>query len=173
MYNSSIALNEADSDANGSGVAGGLYNANGQTLNVRNILAARNYRSSSTAQATDCGGPGLIHTYGRALFGTFADCTLITGTGFYTNFVPLSSLGPLAQNGGSTPTHALLVGSNAIDGADPALGCIDDLGLIATDQRGAARAQGAFCDVGAMESEELFFDDFESGDHFAWLPLTP
>jgi beta-glucanase (GH16 family) len=55
-------------------------------------------------------------------------------------------LGPLANNGGPTLTHALLSGSPAIDAANGAL-------CPATDQRGVARPQGAGCDVGAFERE--------------------
>jgi hypothetical protein len=54
-------------------------------------------------------------------------------------------LGPLADNGGPTLTHALLPGSPAIDAADAAL-------CPATDQRGVARPQGAGCDAGAVEA---------------------
>jgi hypothetical protein len=53
-------------------------------------------------------------------------------------------LGPLADNGGPTLTHALGAGSPAIDaaiaGACPA-----------TDQRGVSRPSGAGCDAGAVE----------------------
>jgi hypothetical protein len=44
-------------------------------------------------------------------------------------------IGPLADNGGPTLTHALLAGSPAIDAGD-------DLACLATDQRGIARPQG-------------------------------
>jgi beta-glucanase (GH16 family) len=53
-------------------------------------------------------------------------------------------VGPLADNGGPTLTHALLAGSPAIDTADATF-------CPATDQRGVARPQGAGCDVGAYE----------------------
>jgi hypothetical protein len=53
-------------------------------------------------------------------------------------------LGALGDNGGATPTHALLSGSPAIDAPDAAL-------CPATDQRGVARPQGPACDVGAFE----------------------
>lgn len=53
-------------------------------------------------------------------------------------------LGPLADNGGPTMTHALLPGSPAIDAANDAL-------CPATDQRGITRPQGAHCDIGAFE----------------------
>jgi hypothetical protein len=63
-------------------------------------------------------------------------------------------LGPLADNGGPTMTHALLPGSPAIDMADDAICATDANGV---DQRGRQRpADGdgdgvAICDIGAFE----------------------
>jgi len=67
----------------------------------------------------------------------------LTGTGDMNSTNPL--LGPLANNGGPTLTHAPLLGSPAID-AVPLADCI-----IATDQRGVARPQGTACDIGSVE----------------------
>ncbi len=53
-------------------------------------------------------------------------------------------LGPLQNNGGPTPTHALLFGSQAIDRASG--GACES-----TDQRGIRRPQGEGCDIGAYE----------------------
>ncbi|MCH8527946.1 MAG: MBG domain-containing protein [Kiritimatiellae bacterium] len=53
-------------------------------------------------------------------------------------------LGPLADNGGPTLTHAPLAGS-------PALGASVVVGGVNTDQRGVARPQGAAPDIGAFE----------------------
>ena len=53
-------------------------------------------------------------------------------------------LGPLANNGGPTPTMALLPASPAIDNGD-AVSCQR------FDQRGVARPQGRACDIGAFE----------------------
>ncbi|MDY0042826.1 MAG: choice-of-anchor Q domain-containing protein, partial [Desulforhabdus sp.] len=55
-------------------------------------------------------------------------------------------LGPLVNNGGFTLTHALLTDSPAIDTGSP-------YDYPATDQRDAARPQGARCDIGAYEFE--------------------
>jgi CSLREA domain-containing protein len=54
-------------------------------------------------------------------------------------------LGPLANNGGPTDTHALLPGSPAIDAGRPGCPPPD------TDQRGVVRPQGAACDIGSVE----------------------
>jgi hypothetical protein len=60
-------------------------------------------------------------------------------------------LGPLADNGGPTMTHALLPGSVAIDHI-PKVDCVDaDDKPLTEDQRGEARPQGPTCDVGAFE----------------------
>ena len=53
-------------------------------------------------------------------------------------------LGPLADNGGPTRTHALLQGSPAIDAASTP-------DCPTTDQRGVVRPQGAACDIGSYE----------------------
>jgi hypothetical protein len=56
----------------------------------------------------------------------------------------LPNLGPLANNGGPTPTLALLPGSPAIDAGDDSL-------ADGTDQRGYARKGGLQVDIGAYE----------------------
>jgi hypothetical protein len=80
---------------------------------------------------------------------------VLTATGDLTGTLPL--LGPLQNNGGQTPTHALLLGSPAIDAANPA-GCVGGGGaLLTSDQRGFPReADGngdslRRCDIGAYE----------------------
>ena len=50
----------------------------------------------------------------------------------------------MADNGGPTPTHALMDNSPAINAADDAL-------CPATDQRGEERPVGEICDIGAYE----------------------
>ena len=58
----------------------------------------------------------------------------------------LDPLGP-QDNGGPTPTIALMPGSPAVDMADP------DCPPPDTDQRGVTRPQGTRCDIGAFELE--------------------
>ena len=57
------------------------------------------------------------------------------------------NLGPLADNGGPTMTHAFVGGSVAINHI-PIVDCEVD-----EDQRGVSRPQGNACDVGAVEME--------------------
>jgi hypothetical protein len=57
-------------------------------------------------------------------------------------------LGPLQDNGGFTQTMALGPGSPARDAADDSI-------CPATDQRGVPRPQGAGCDMGAFEAEQV------------------
>ncbi|GIW44659.1 MAG: hypothetical protein KatS3mg077_1941 [Candidatus Binatia bacterium] len=76
--------------------------------------------------------------------------------GTCSSFTQVSSaalnLGPLANNGGPTDTHALLAGSVAIN-AVPSGQCTDvDNNVVTTDQRGVVRPQGLQCDAGAYET---------------------
>lgn len=63
------------------------------------------------------------------------------------------NLGPLANNGGSTPTQMPQPGSPAIDGGNPS-GCTDSAGnLLLVDQRNLPRSEppAGTCDIGAVE----------------------
>lgn len=86
------------------------------------------------------------------------DCGLEEPTD--TSIDPLimqQTLGPLQNNGGQTPTHALLPGSPAIDAGN----C--SFGLVTHDQRGVPRPQGDGCDIGAFELQT---------DRSVFLPLV-
>ncbi|MGD8441046.1 MAG: choice-of-anchor Q domain-containing protein, partial [Holophagae bacterium] len=82
-------------------------------------------------------------------------------------------LGPLADNGGPTWTHALDAGSPAIDAGDP-------VAFFSTDQRGYLRPVDgddngvSSPDVGAVEFvSPIFVDGFETGDTTAWTLTSP
>ena len=111
---------------------GGIFKFDG-TVSVRNTIL------SGSLAGGNCSG-GII-SLGHNIS---SDNTCgLAGPGDLSNIEPL--LGPLANNGGPTMTHALLPGSHAIDAADPA-------NFPPTDQRGISRPQGAGPDIGAYES---------------------
>ena len=158
VYNTSILFNGADTDRNG-GSAGGVYNNPGAIFNLRNTLVAGNNVANAPTY-DDC--TGTLNSFGRNLFWEVIGCTVNNVTGSWTTLNSLQTLGLLQNNGGPTWTHALLPGSNAIDGGDPIQGCVDNAASpLQTDQRGAARVVGLGCDLGA----------FEYGAKVPWLYL--
>lgn len=114
---------------------GGIWNFGG-TMNLKNTILSSN---AATTASDDCAGGITSLGYNLA---SDASCAL-GGTGDLNSTNPL--IGPLANNGGPTMTHALLSGSPAID-AVPLASC-----NVSTDQRGIARPQGAGCDSGSYE----------------------
>jgi len=79
---------------------------------------------------------------------------LLNATGDQRNTDPL--LGPLQDNGGPTFTHALLVGSPAIDAGDPNFDPNNFTPPLITDQRGSgfARVVNSRVDIGAFEVQQ-------------------
>jgi hypothetical protein len=90
---------------------------------------------TETVSQTSTGGNITDDTLGASCLNHPTDQSGVTGLA--------SSLGSLQDNGGITPTIALLSGSPAIDG-----GVANSL---TTDQRGIARPQGSAYDSGAFE----------------------
>jgi len=62
-------------------------------------------------------------------------------------------LGPLQNNGGPTFTHALPLGSPAIDAGSSALPGSGGTACEANDQRGVSRPQRTRCDIGSVETD--------------------
>jgi len=78
----------------------------------------------------------------------------LAGSGNITTTDP--QLGPLAENGGPTKTHALLVSSPAIDSGNPA--AVAGIGSVPlNDQRRVpfGRVYGSQIDIGAIESKPI------------------
>ncbi|MCP4425069.1 MAG: family 16 glycosylhydrolase [Chloroflexi bacterium] len=107
------------------------------TINLTNSVVSGNQWIGCYAHSEGGGIPTLAS--GGNNIASDDTCNL-TAAGDQPNTDPL--LGPLSANGGPTLTHALLVGSPAIDAADTAV-------CPAIDQRGVTR--DAACDVGAFE----------------------
>lgn len=110
----------------------GIFNGGPASfLNFRNSIIAGNGSANCFGEGTSLGGN----------VSNDSTCNL-TGTGDLPNANP--ALGGLADNGGPTQTHDLLVGSQAID---TGIDCPPP----AQDQRGITRPQGVSCDSGAVE----------------------
>ncbi len=126
------------------GQGGGVYHEGDPVLEagfLGSIIAGNTAAGTANDCATD--GTGVFTSHGFNLDGTDT-CGLDQ-----PNDLPGSDplLAPLDDNGGPTPTHALLPGSPAID-----VGPVAPLAPT-LDQRGVARPQGAGVDLGAFELE--------------------
>ena len=140
LVNSTVAFNS------GRGIIQSAIN--GALLSLTNSLVARN--SAPTAPDVSSSGPLAFVNASFSLIGDGTGSGITNTNGNQVgNVSPNTSpidprLGPLADNGGPTETHALLLGSPAIDAAStPA--------CPTTDQRGVLRPQGAACDIGSYE----------------------
>jgi CSLREA domain-containing protein len=146
VNNATIAGNTAAVKGGGILVETSLFI--GVSPKVTNSIIAGN-----TAPAgPDCGG-AIDTSYD--LIGNGADCTGPSAANHDkvgTAASPIDpKLGPLAGNGGPTPTRALLAGSPALNAGNPATPGAGGGACEATDQRGATRPGGAVCDIGAFE----------------------
>jgi hypothetical protein len=119
-----------------SGILVATFGAPANATLTNNVLEGN---GGAFACAIEGGGAATITSGG---FNVISDgsCNPIASDQSFTDAL----LGPLADNGGSTLTHALLAGSPAIDMANAAV-------CPATDQRGVLRPQGAGCDAGSYE----------------------
>jgi HYR domain len=120
---------------------GGVFNGENATLNLTNTIIA-----GSLGGGGDCVNNGTIGTNSHNLIQDGSCSPAVSGN---------PKLGPLQNNGGPTSTHALLVGSPAIDAGDDSV-----LGVplnLTTDQRGPAFARQicTHVDIGAFEFGSL------------------
>jgi hypothetical protein len=123
--------------ANVGGATGGINFIFG-TFTPRNSIIADNLDSESLP--SNCSfEPGI----GMLLLGRNISSDGTCGDSDDGYLILAPKLGPLADNGGPTKTHALMPDSPALDAGTA---CTET-----TDQRYVARPQGASCDVGAFE----------------------
>jgi len=135
----------------------------GGTVTLENNLIAGN-QAPVAAEIKNVSGSGAVSVVNADHFNLFGSNGNAGVTGFTpgpSDIVPAASLaqiiGPLQNNLGPTDTHALVVGSPAIDTGNPN-GCGDSSGMrLPTDQRGFPRhVDGNIdstvrCDIGAVE----------------------
>ncbi len=134
VTSSTIAGNVA---FNGLGSGGGISAA---MATLQNTIVANNVAHATNQSATfvDNCSLGTSTSQGYNL-SNGTDCGLTQSTDHQS--VPVL-LGPLADNGGPTDTHAVPAGSAARDAGG---------GCPTTDQRGAPRRSGQPCEIGAYE----------------------
>jgi len=132
----SLTVNNSTLSDNSADKGGGIFNFSGTTTLHNTIVADSPTGGNCLGGITDRG-------YNIDEDGSCVDEIVTTSK----TTDPL--LGPLADNGGPTETHALLPGSAAIDIIPQGRGCENTT----TDQRGVSRPQGDLCDIGAYEVE--------------------
>jgi hypothetical protein len=164
LYNTSVIGNDASSDSDSIGQGGGVYAVagGGARFIIVNTIIANNTINGRDA-FNDC--VGTVEARGFNLFSRAVPpgCTVGGDGSPAWNQISLETLGPLQDNGGPTFTHALLQGSEAIDGTTTE-GCINqNLEQLTTDQRGERRVLGFRCDVGAFEYDPVLDRIFKNG----------
>ena len=129
ISNSTFSANAANN------LGGGMYNEG--TINIDNSIIA------NSSSGNECfNDSGVINDNGHNIVEDNS-CNFLGGQD------PM--LAPLANNGGSTQTHALLTDSPAIDAGDSEL---------TSDQRGFARPQGSADDIGAFEAAPTVYHTY-------------
>jgi hypothetical protein len=157
---STIANNTADADGVAPpGTGGGIFVTGGGKLTLVSSIVANNKAGTAFSDID-----GAVVTAGSTnnLVGVDKNLTGITngtnGNLIGTSSTPIDPLvGPLQNNGGPTPTHALLAGSKAINAGISIAG-------VTTDQRGFARITGPAPDIGAFETTGRFVEQAVVGN---------
>ena len=114
---------------------GAIWNDDDGSVTLLNTLIAN-------SQANNLAGQTFL-SLGHNLSSDNSGSAWLTASGDRNNTDP--GLGPLSDNGGPTPTHALFCGSPAIDAGE-------NNGAPGVDQRGVKRPLGATVDIGAVEA---------------------
>jgi PASTA domain/Right handed beta helix region len=152
---------------------------NPATVQLSNVTIVDNHASSGGGVGLDYHA-GTVHLRNSIVAGNSAYWTgyenfwvgmgavVSEGYNMGTGFPPAASdlrtnnprVAPLADNGGPTDTHAVLLDSAALDGGNPS-GCRDENGVaLERDQRGVSRPLRDGCDIGAFEADPPANDDF-------------
>jgi hypothetical protein len=157
MINSTISANYAD---NAAGALSAQDFGTGQPVAVSfvNSIIADNQAPDGTNCVAQ--GGATITSLGHNIE-DLNSCNF-NQAGDLVNTDPL--LGPLQDNGGPTPTFALLSGSPAIDKGDDTICAAPPVNGV--DQRGMVRPFGPACDIGSFELEYVDID------YLVYLPVV-
>jgi predicted outer membrane repeat protein len=161
INNTTITNNTADFDNDGGGEGGGIFRLT-SAVQVQNSIIAGNFDTPGNSGGgtinPDCSG--TFSSTGYNLIGRNDGCSGfingVNGDKVGSGASPINPLlGPLANNGGLTQTHALLGSSPAINAGNPLTPGSGGFACEGVDQRGIVRPQGSACDMGAFEFENL------------------
>lgn len=167
LYNVTVTKNKANFDSLNSAYGGGVAVVNG-TFSFINSIIAVNYANTAGNPGTrlndDC--YGTVNSQGYNIMLSAESTSACNISGFAVTLAN-PQLGDLQNNGGSTQTHSLLVGSPAID-AGNSNGCNDNNNNLTSDQRGFVRPfpAGGRCDIGAFEYSIKTVQDNDSALQF-------
>lgn len=196
ITDSTFYANEADTNGNATIECGGALNTawSDGTVTLSNTIVAGNFDGTPLDPAPDLvGDVGILASGGNNLIGIRRGAGAVFAAGLPnangdwvgTVGTPLDPLlGALADHGGPTASH--------LPSAAPASPAIDQGNCpgATVDQRGWSDGAGARifddvavadsddgCDIGAIEAglaapDDLFADDFESGDGRAWAGVV-
>jgi CSLREA domain-containing protein len=140
LTNSTVANNSATQEGGGIDLSVG-------GLELINSLVARNSAPTGPDVRRGPEGTTVIARFNLIGNGSGSGISNTNGNQVGTSSSPIDPrIGPLADNGGPSRTHALLAGSPAIDAASSA-------DCPPRDQRGVMRPQGPRCDIGSYERE--------------------
>ena len=160
IYNSApVTIESCTIAENGGGFGGGGISS--PALQFLVTLEHTIVASNTAYVSPNCTRQGAVASLGYNLIGERGECGYDPDIGDIFASNPL--LGPLADNGGSSLTHALLAGSPAIDAGGNS-NCPE------TDQRGFPRPVDgdndgeAICDIGSFEAQRCDGDFEPDGD---------
>jgi hypothetical protein len=141
LTNSTVARNSATQEAGGIGQACVV----GRIALTNSLVAQNRAPTRPDVDNQNACGTLVLARFSLIGNGSGSGITNTDGNQVGTASAPIDpKLGSLADNGGPTRTHALLLGSPAIDAASTP-------DCPTTDQRGVLRPQGAACDIGSYE----------------------
>ena len=164
-YSGHVALTHSTITNNSAASGGGVYVVNSYDNPGFTVL------HSIIAGNTATTGPDLVHdpdsvlTIDYSLIGDTSGSAITAATGTGNVLDQPALLGPLADNGGPTQTHALLPGSPAIDAGDPNA-VAGQNGVPEFDQRGMGfdRIANGRIDMGSFELQQALLSCDLDGD---------
>ncbi|HEY0178379.1 MAG TPA: Ig-like domain-containing protein [Dokdonella sp.] len=148
LRNTTITANVATASTAVGGVSGGIVDT--QTIygnsELQSTIVAGNFAPNADPAKAD------LIAFSAAIAGANDLIVAASGVALPADTIVADPLlGPLQDNGGATPTHALLFGSPALDAGN-------NSAALDFDQRGSgyARVVGIAADIGAFENQQAF-----------------